>query len=254
MINHFFSIPFLKYYLTATSRYKVHSPFVFDFVENVLEDKRTFYAFDEVEALRKLIYRDKRSVSMATNQPSNIKTIARKHTSLPYCCRVLFKTIHHYKPKTILELGTTFGVTTIYAATAALDRKVFTTDASSSILNVAKENFKLLGVANIHAITDDYSNALDQIEAQSIQCLIINPAAVTALDANAVVHLIAEKGMVIVTDIQNTEAQLFWKSLQETTQMSLSIDLFQMGIIWKNNEVKAKQSHTLIPSHWRLWI
>src|SRR5262245_45655767 len=43
------------YYLTASNGkgHGIHSPFVYDFVRHVLIDKRQFYAYSQVEAVRK---------------------------------------------------------------------------------------------------------------------------------------------------------------------------------------------------------
>ena len=43
---------YIKYYFQAETKYQVHSPFVFEFALNVLEDDREYYAFQTVEFLR----------------------------------------------------------------------------------------------------------------------------------------------------------------------------------------------------------
>jgi len=45
---------YLRYYLSASNSkgHGIHSPFVFDFVKNVLNDKRNFYAYSGKNAER----------------------------------------------------------------------------------------------------------------------------------------------------------------------------------------------------------
>src|SRR3954470_13514883 len=49
-----------SYYFTALNGkgHGIHSPFVYDFVRHVLIDKRNFYAYNQVEALRQKLLRD----------------------------------------------------------------------------------------------------------------------------------------------------------------------------------------------------
>jgi hypothetical protein len=52
---------YLQYYLTASNSkgHGIHSPFVFDFVTNVLNDDRNFYCYDSIEKLRQSLLKDK---------------------------------------------------------------------------------------------------------------------------------------------------------------------------------------------------
>lgn len=49
---------FLFYLIKAKSKYYVHSPFVFEFVNEVLNDTRSFYSYEEIESTRKLLSKD----------------------------------------------------------------------------------------------------------------------------------------------------------------------------------------------------
>src|SRR6187551_1419318 len=48
----FKSKEFLRYWWRAKSLHSIHSPFVFDFIQNVLHDHRRFYCYEEIEGLR----------------------------------------------------------------------------------------------------------------------------------------------------------------------------------------------------------
>ena len=114
---------FIKFFFAAKTKYKVHSPFVFKFIEQVLEDTREFYAFDQIEAVRKLLLQNKKIInvsdfgagSVKLKAPQRkIKAIAKSALSSPLFCRILFRTVNYYKPKTILEIGTSLGISSLY--------------------------------------------------------------------------------------------------------------------------------------------
>ena len=43
---------YLKFFFKAKTKYGIHSPFVYDFIESVLEDNRTFYSYIPIEYFR----------------------------------------------------------------------------------------------------------------------------------------------------------------------------------------------------------
>ena len=62
MLKHF--LRFIKFYFRAKTKYDVHSPFVYEFTEEVLEDDRWYYAFNEIEQVRTYMLKDKRLISI----------------------------------------------------------------------------------------------------------------------------------------------------------------------------------------------
>jgi hypothetical protein len=57
---------FLKYQLTASNGkgHGVHSPFVFAFIKEVLNDQRNFYAYQPIENCRKLLLKNPAVLSL----------------------------------------------------------------------------------------------------------------------------------------------------------------------------------------------
>ena len=49
---------YLQYLKKSKTRYRVHSPFVFDLVENVLRKQSPYYAFKEIEKWRDALVED----------------------------------------------------------------------------------------------------------------------------------------------------------------------------------------------------
>jgi len=110
---------YLNYYRKADTIYQVHSPFVYEFAEQVLEDDRDFYAFDSVEYLRNILKQNKDTITItdfgAGSKSNNgkkrtIGQIAKNAASRPWQCRTLFRLINFYKPKTMLEIGSSLGI------------------------------------------------------------------------------------------------------------------------------------------------
>jgi len=86
MKKFFLITQYLQYILKAKSAHGVHSPFVFDFIHDVLKDKRHYYAFDAIRQLRQAMYQDETLLQIEdfgagshkqNHQQRKVKDIAR---------------------------------------------------------------------------------------------------------------------------------------------------------------------------------
>ena len=48
-------IKYLSFYFSAKTKYAIHSPFVFDFIEEILENESNYYSFLANEHVRKIL-------------------------------------------------------------------------------------------------------------------------------------------------------------------------------------------------------
>ena len=143
---------FIKFYFRAKTKYRVHSPFVFDFVNEVLEDDRTFYVFREAEILRGQLLESKDSVQVTdfgagshvdgTKRERAVRSIAASALSQAFQCEWIFRICNNYKPLNIIELGTSLGVSTLYISEGTpSNAKILTLEGSSEIAKIANRNF-----------------------------------------------------------------------------------------------------------------
>ena len=66
---------FIKYYLSSSNGkgHGIHSPFVFDFVINVLNDKRHYAAYEKIENLRHELLQDNSVIEVRDMGAGSIK-------------------------------------------------------------------------------------------------------------------------------------------------------------------------------------
>src|SRR5690242_13833958 len=120
---------YLDYYLKASNSkgHGMHSPFVFDFILNVLNNKSNYHSPEEIEQLRKQLLSDKRTIEvedfgagsrMNSSTQRCVRQIAGSALKSKRLAQVLFRLVKHYQPPTIVELGTSLGITTSYFSKA----------------------------------------------------------------------------------------------------------------------------------------
>src|SRR5688500_8689482 len=122
-------LKYLWYQLTSSNGqgHGMHSPFVFQFIREVLNDEIKYPEYEKVEALRNRLLRDQTELNVLdlgagsvvdNNDQRRVSDIARFAAKPPRFAQLLFRMIRKYKPSTILELGTSLGITTSYMALA----------------------------------------------------------------------------------------------------------------------------------------
>jgi predicted O-methyltransferase YrrM len=71
-----------------------------------------------------------------------VASIAKNVTKIKKYGQLLFRMVKEYKPKTVLELGTSLGITTSYLAIANPDANVTTIEGSKEVAAIAEEKLQ----------------------------------------------------------------------------------------------------------------
>ena len=97
------------------------------------------------------------------------KTYQRKISAITYhsakpakYAQLLYRIVNYFKPENILELGTSFGFSTMYMTSANQGANIITLEGCSETAKVARENFQVLGLKNIQQVTGDFNQTLDE--------------------------------------------------------------------------------------------
>lgn len=249
---------YLHYYFTASNGkgHGIHSPFVFDFVKNVLRDKTENNWYLIIETARQKLLKQKAEIEvvdlgagsavMKTNKRA-VADIARSSLKPKKFSQLLYRMANYYQPETILELGTSLGITTSYLAAADPNAKVYTIEGSPAIANIAQITFDRFDLKNIELMTGNFNDLLPGLLArlQTIGLAFIdgNHRKEPTLDYfQQLVKHSAATSILIFDDIHwSTEMEEAWAAIQEHPSVTLTIDLFFIGIVFLNPDFKIKQ-------------
>jgi predicted O-methyltransferase YrrM len=250
------------YYRTASNGvgHGIHSPFVFDFVKNVLNDKRDFYAFSAIESLRQQLKSDHTILQVddlgagsrvsATNQ-RKVSDIAKHALKSQKLAQFLFRLVNYYQPKTILELGTSLGITTAYLAAANGNARVYTIEGVPAIAELARKNFHRLNMYNTQLLEGSFDLVLPMLLEK------INEVDLVFVDGNHrleptlryfdwILKHSHEHTIFVFDDIHwSEEMELAWKKISAHPTVSCTIDLFFLGLVFFRKDFKEKQNFSI---------
>jgi len=253
---------YLQYYRSSSNSkgHGVHSPFVFDFIKFVKNDKRKYDCYVPIEKLRKALLQDNTTIEVqdfgagSTVIKTNKRIVSKMAASSlkpKKFAQLLFRMVQQYKPKTIVELGTSFGITSAYLASGHPAAKLFTLEGSPSIANIARGNFKALSLKNIELIEGDFATTFEPLlqTLPFIDLAFVDGNHKKKPTLQYFEQLLAksnEDSILIFDDIHwSSEMEEAWEIIKQNGAVTLSIDLFFIGIVFFKKDFKVKQQFSI---------
>ncbi|HET7117596.1 MAG TPA: class I SAM-dependent methyltransferase [Hanamia sp.] len=253
---------YFNYYFKASSGkgHGVHSPFVFDFIIHVLNDKKKYDCYEKTESLRNKMLKNNTTIEVEDFGAGSavipfknriVKDIAGSSLKKKKYAQLLFRIAKYYQSKTIVELGTSFGITTCYLASADPDSKIFTFEGAYNIAKIALENFEEAGLKNIELIEGDFEKTLPLVndKIKEIDLLFVdgNHRKKATLEYfDLFLKKSTERSISILDDIHwSKEMEEAWKLIQQHDSVTLTIDLFFIGLVFFSKDFKVKQHFSI---------
>lgn len=249
---------YFKYYVHAANSkgHGVHSPFVFEFITKVMNDFTLYDDYAGVEGLRKELLKDTSELEVkdmgagsakTSSNTRSVASIAKNAAKPKKFGQLLYRMAKYYRPQTVLELGTSLGITTSYLALANTNAAVITLEGAPAIAAKAQENFQQLHIKNIRVVEGNFDDTLSDVLQQhpKIDFAFIDgnhrrePA---ERYFNQLLPHIHNDTLLIFDDIHwSKEMETAWKNIVQHEAVACDIDLFYIGIISFRKEFKEKQ-------------
>ena len=253
---------YVIYYFKARNGkgHGVHSPFVFDFIIHVLNDKKKYECYPKIELLRKQLLKNNTTIevqdfgagsAVIPFRNRKIKDIANSSLKKKKYAQLLFRIAKYYQSKNIVELGTSFGISACYLASSNDISKVITLEGSHNIAVIALNNFKKAGLKNIELIEGNFEKTLPSVieTTQNVDFLFIdgNHRKKATLDYfDIFLKKSNTQSVFIFDDIHwSKEMEEVWKLIQQHDAVTLTIDLFFIGLAFFSKNFKVKQHFTI---------
>jgi predicted O-methyltransferase YrrM len=252
----------IRYYLLASNArgHGIHSPFVYELIRSVLNDSRPFYAYEKIEKVKKILLRDKSVLppydpgagsSNRRAEPKTVSAITRASVSTQKFGRLLFRLANYYPSQTIVELGSSVGISTAYLASADQVNQVITLEGARTIAEIANETFQFLELKNIRLVIGNFDETLAEVISSN------PPADLVFIDGNhrkqpvleyfeKLLAKISRSSLIIIHDIHwSKEMEETWAIIQAHPKVKMSIDIFSAGLVFFREEFKVKQQFVI---------
>lgn len=250
---------FINYYLKSRKHYSIHSPFIYDFFCNVLISNNQYPEYAVVEQRRKSLRKSKRLISVLdmgagggskSEVFKRIKNIIKRSSCTPSKGQFLFRLSRFLKPRTVIELGTSLGISTMYLSLGAPESEIITIEGCSNLASVADSNFKKAGITNISQNIGEFSKVLPLIlgKIDNIDLLFLDGdhrEKETIKYFEKCLEYSDNDSVFVIDDINWSKKMVkAWNKIKNYEKVRVSIDLFHFGILFFKEEL-SKESYIL---------
>jgi predicted O-methyltransferase YrrM len=185
---------------------------------------------------RKIKVNDLGSRSGSPEKMRKVSEIARRSPVPVKYGAFLSKMAVEFGKPLIIELGTSFGISTMYMAVSCTDTQVITIEGSAAIADIARQNFTDAGLQNIKVIDGSFDDVIEEFVSAGLKPGLIfidgnHRKEPVVRYFNRLAQLSDNKTVIIIDDINySKEMAEAWEEIKFNEKVSVSIDIFRMGI------------------------
>lgn len=255
-------LAYLRFLSRARDEHSLHSPFLFSLYTRIIRpDNRGEPTFRPIRTLRKSLRTNRETIAIAdlgagsrvnASRQRTIRDIARHSQKPARFGRLLFRLIRHVKAATIIDLGTSLGLTTAYLAEAARPHggRVLTFEGCPQTAAVARRNFEQLGSQNVMVVVGNIDETLPTAVAAPGRIDFVFFDANHRYEPTVRYFEICLKNshndtVFVFDDIHwSDEMEQAWAYIKNHPAVSITVDLFWVGLVFVRQE-QPKQHFVL---------
>ena len=254
---------FLRYLLVARHRkgFGVHSPFIFNFIANVLvRNKNHDHDVGLINRIKKdiahkeqMIKKEGFGAGSGYGHGNNIslKKLLHQQSINHKYGRLLYKMSAYYQPSNIIELGTSLGISTLYLALGCRTAEINTIEGDRQLYQVAGSIISTALPDNrIHILHNEFSEVIESLFKNKKEHLMVfidgNHQKEATLEYCELIRKHVDKPSIIIIDDIHWSSEMLaaWKEICAIPEFTFTIDLFRLGIVF--TQKSAAKQHFVI--------
>lgn len=250
---------YLRYLWCSVSRYRIHSPFIYQ-VSEVLHAKPPKDIIRLPEAVRKQLSSSQQLITVLDlgeggkqkpNRLQKLGKLAATSSKRPKEGVYLYNLVAHFKPKVILELGTSLGISTMYLQLGCAESRIVTIEGCPERLKIAQENFQRHGFDKIECINGDFDVVLPELIKNGLQPDFVFVDGNHGLEPTLryfelLAPCLHNDAVMVFDDIHwSVGMEQAWDWIASSDAAQVTVDLFSMGLVFFKKEL-SKQNFTIL--------
>jgi len=256
------AIGYIKWWIGSKNLHGIHSPFLFKFVRDCVYSKDELSKFQNIEQIREQLLQNQnvltftdygagslrdrqRALGTDTTKRRKISQIAKNSLQQKKFCRLLHRIVNYFQVNTVLELGTSLGITTSYMAIGDRLPMIYTVEGAKAIAENAQQVFDRQNLKNICLFTNTFEEYFQTISTDTKFDLVIidgnHRGDATLKYFNLLIQHIHNGSVLILDDIRWSESMYkAWGAITESSHATVTLDLYKLGIVFFNKNLSKE--------------
>ncbi|MEQ8243323.1 class I SAM-dependent methyltransferase [Fulvivirga sp.] len=245
---------YFNYWLNEENEHSLHSPFIYELYKKVILDTNRKPLFPDIEKVREQFALSTNTIevvdlgsgsNVSKNNQRKISDIATKGISKRKFSELYERLIRHFDYNIVVELGTSLGVNTLYLSKNK-DSRVFTFEGDPSLAAIASAVFEGNEKTNTEVIEGNIDQTLPLFlnKYKKVDFALIDANhtyKATLAYFNLFLSHISDHTCLVFDDVHiNREMEKAWNEIKSHYQVTVTIDLFQVGLVFFNPEIRKQ--------------
>ncbi len=242
-------LEYIKFILRSNNQHGIHSPFVYDLVTKCIYDKKNYKDYSIIAKYHSVLKTNKSAISVKdfgagskvlTSNSRKISDISKNAGITKRRAQLLYRIVKYFQPSSILELGTSLGMSTYALSLGNPNANIITIEGCPETASIAKEQFKSNKLNNINLIINEFDKEINNLKSQKFDLIYIDgnhQKEATINYFNTLLNTVNNDSVFILDDIHwskgMTEA---WNIIKQNPKVKLTIDTFFWGIVFFRTE------------------
>ena len=242
---------YLKFLWQSKNEHAVHSPFVFNLLTKCFYDRKQKPEYVILTKYRKSLLENNNTIEVTDfgagskifkSNTRQISKIAKTAGITLKRAELLFRIVHYFQPKHILEIGTSLGLATSALSLGNKNTKIITLEGCQNTMSVAQNQLKKINSNNIEFKVAEFDTYLknSNLKSQIFDLIYFdgNHQKQATLDYfESLLPTITNDTVWIFDDIHwSLEMQEAWKIIQNHPKVTVTIDTYQWGFVFFRRE------------------
>ena len=248
---------YIKFLSRSTNQHGVHSPFVYDLITKCFYDKTTYDAYRHISNYKKDLLKDITKIKVTDlgagsqimkKKECSVSDIAKNAGSTNKRAKLLYRFVNYFKPKTILEIGTSLGIASHAMALGNPKAHITSIEGCPNILEFTKNNFKNFRLEHINLVNGDFNETVKNKKTNTYDLIFFdgNHQKEATLNYFETLLQTANNDSVFIFDdvYWSTGMTEAWEVIKQHPKVTITIDTFFWGFVFFRKE-QLKEHFTI---------
>jgi len=246
-------LQYFKFIIQSKNEHGVHSPFLYNMLVRCFYDKTFYEDYRNICSYRKALIRNKTKLEVSDlgagsrvmhKKQRCISKIAKTSGSSQKRAKLLYRLTRFIKPKFVLELGTSLGISTYAMHKGYPSAMVTTIEGCENIAAFTEKQLKACNTKNISLLTSHFDDILQHVKQYDYDIIFLDgnhQEEATLRYFETLLETVHNDSIIILDDIYWSKGMTSaWKKIQKHHKVTLTVDTFFWGFVFFRKE-QSKQ-------------
>jgi len=242
-------VGYIVYWFASVGRHGLQSTFLYNLNEAVWRFDKKNPSQNRIESYREVCLKNNSIITVKDfgagvngqkKKELMIASIAKNAAKPPKYARMLFRLMAYLKPKNVIELGTSLGISSLYISSGNPQMKLTTLEGCDATADYTRKQLKQFADLNIEVVTGNFDTTLTTClqSKHKVDAVYIDGnhrLEPTLRYFEMCLPYMHDDSFIIFDDINwSEEMKEAWKKIIQHPRVRISINLYMMGIVFFN--------------------